>query len=453
MGLDMDMKQLLLTGGLLAGGTAIASFWGQIKSFFQSIISWFIVTIELEDQLRYGPRARHFTCAIEIYLYKHFKEFPFGNKAYKGIDAFVKKLNKKLLIAYKKVGRSQTVLFFKGWAPIWYSQNHEPNARHTTTLSYIRGTLNIEQLLQRCIDNYNEVMSQDDLQRFSINYVTGKDTLTLPNKNGYEGEDDEGVVINSDIHKNYKLLKYSHEDIGFPKLAADSYIIINEMINDALEEAKFWKSNEPWYISCHIPYKRGWMLHGRPGTGKTMLAKTVAEMLDLPVYVFDLATLGNKEFREGYNLAAQNAPACVVIEEIDTVFHGRKNILSSNSFKSNLTFDCLLTCIDGMQQSHGIFLIITTNNIDKVDPALAEDIDPEAISSRPGRIDRIIRIPELDRQAMLRVCERVLKDDKEGWEPLITLGLEQKDTIIKFIERCSRKATKRKFTEKTQEKL
>jgi hypothetical protein len=106
-----------------------------------------------------------------------------------------------------------------------------------------------------------------------------------------------------------------------------------------------------------------------------------------------------------------NVPCIALIEDIDNVFHGRENISRKHGMMSflmaskkkdgeadqpppsPLTFDCLLNCLDGVDRCDGVFTIVTTNSIDKIDPALGQprklpDGTVEFISSRPGRIDK-----------------------------------------------------------------
>ena len=133
------------------------------------------------------------------------------------------------------------------------------------------------------------------------------------------------------------------------------------------------------------------MLYGPPGTGKTALARAFAEDLNMPIYVYNLAEISNHELIRDWGDMQVNVPCIALIEDVDNVFHGRENIArrdnmvqmmmpkkddkddrSRRDLYTPLTFDCLLNCLDGVERVDGVFTIITTNDISKVDPALGQ---------------------------------------------------------------------------------
>src|SRR4029079_15091109 len=121
------------------------------------------------------------------------------------------------------------------------------------------------------------------------------------------------------------------------------------------------------------------------------------------------------------------------IEDIDNVFHGRENIARKHSpmplflgggrkddegrdpapMPTPLTFDCLLNCLDGVERSDGIFTIITTNDVSKIDPAMGQprklpDGGVEFISTRPGRIDKAVELTYMEPADKKVLAKRIL---------------------------------------------
>ena len=211
-------------------------------------------------------------------------------------------------------------------------------------------------------------------------------------------------------------------------------LALDKPATQLIEEARFWRQNESWYRSRNIPWRRGVLLHGPPGTGKTALIRAIAEDLDLPVFIYDLASMYNEELQGAWSKMLSEVPCMAVIEDIDAVFDGRENIVSKD--QKHLTFDCLLNCLDGIQRSNGLLLAVTTNHPEKIDPALASVNDKR--SSRPGRIDRSLRLGTLSEDARIQIAARILPDRIDlQWRAVHDA---EGDTAAQFQERCAQLA-------------
>jgi SpoVK/Ycf46/Vps4 family AAA+-type ATPase len=168
----------------------------------------------------------------------------------------------------------------------------------------------------------------------------------------------------------------------------------------------------------------------------------IAQLHDFPICVFDLPSMSNKDFKRYWSESRSYSPCIVLIEDIDNVFQGRTNITKGDTADS-LTFDCLLNTISGVQDSDGILLIITTNNIERLDEALGKPrtdkhINGTFISTRPGRVDRVLELKTMDEDCRRRLASRILNESPEFIEKLIKDG--DGDTGAQFQERCSQVA-------------
>lgn len=149
--------------------------------------------------------------------------------------------------------------------------------------------------------------------------------------------------------------------------------------SELLADCSRFLGAEPWYAARGIPYRRGYLLHGPPGTGKTSLVAALAGELQLPIYVVSLssARLTDDSFAEALAGAARR---CVLLlEDADAAFAGRQAVAGAAG--GGLTFSGLLNGIDGVAAQEGRLLFLTTNHVDRLDEALL----------RPGRVD--VRVP------------------------------------------------------------
>jgi ATP-dependent 26S proteasome regulatory subunit len=119
--------------------------------------------------------------------------------------------------------------------------------------------------------------------------------------------------------------------------------------------------------------------------------------------------MSDKEFREAYHTNGERC-GIILIEDIDAIFNGRENVLAkTNRTKSLLSFDTLINTIQGVTQNNGIFLIITTNHREKLDPSLI----------RPGRIDVQIEVKSLDVEGRQFIAANILRDWKDLQDKLV----------------------------------
>ena len=151
-------------------------------------------------------------------------------------------------------------------------------------------------------------------------------------------------------------------------------------------------------LGANVP--KGIMLHGPPGTGKTLLAKAVAQESGAKFYaqsassfVEMFAGLGAARIRRLFQIARDNRPAIIFIDEIDAVGGERG---ADNNSEREQTLNQLLVEMDGFRSSGDLVVIAASNLLDKLDPALL----------RPGRFDRQIFVSPPDvagREAIMRV--------------------------------------------------
>lgn len=161
----------------------------------------------------------------------------------------------------------------------------------------------------------------------------------------------------------------------------------------------FLDKNDVW--SKHgIPIKRGILLAGEPGTGKTMVCKAImAEAEEVTCITTNAYRLETDEYiSELYELAQDLSPCIVFIEDIDLIGQNREEF----GYRSGPALLSLLAVLDGVEEKHGIVTVATTNNLETLD---------KAIRHRPSRFDRVIKLPspslEERRELISLLCEKI----------------------------------------------
>lgn len=437
-----------MTTPTLFGGAAII---GLLTSSLNIIKSWAWKFVSLA--IARSIVAPTISIQVGNYFWRNFKRSPFGEHTYSSRIEYVKPKKRVQRVAFEIFGKD-TVIFWKGIWPImvkYHRQNNSSNSHEMEIsgliITSIRGTFDIESVIIECLEHSNELGVSDafdnkDKDRFYVSYFHGSNginkEITTIGKAPYQS--DSAVEQDSGT----RFLKWKHDELGEEKKPGDtafSHLAFPSEIEEIKTDIIRWKLNRDWYFEKIIPWRRGWCLTGKPGTGKSSLVKALAQSNKLPLYVFDVGSMDNTEFGSYWERSLNNSPCMVLIEDIDAVFCGRENILGKNG--GGLTFDFLLNTLSGVCNAEGIFLVITTNHPEHLDPALGnpkESLATVSLSTRPGRIDRMLHLSNPDEQCRRKIANRILSDCPNEIEQSVLAG--SKDSGAQFQERCSQIALK-----------
>ena len=195
------------------------------------------------------------------------------------------------------------------------------------------------------------------------------------------------------------------------KITFDDVAGLDEEKQEMIEIVDFLKNPDKFYeMGAKIP--RGVLLCGKPGTGKTLIAKAIAGEANVPFismsgseFIEMFAGLGASRVRKLFEKAKKIAPCIVFIDEIDAV-GSRRTSGSGAESENNQTLNQLLVEMDGFDTEETIIVLAATNRPEMLDKALL----------RPGRFDRQINIalPDLNgREAILKIHakDKKLADD------------------------------------------
>jgi len=184
---------------------------------------------------------------------------------------------------------------------------------------------------------------------------------------------------------------------------------VKEML---LSDTRDFLKSEKWYADRGIPFRRGYLLHGVPGSGKSSLIHAIAGELALDIYVVSLSSSWINDATLTALMGRVPARCIVLLEDLDAAFtrstnrdggstgapttdkkdesSGNNNSNNNNNDSNNngnsnakqeeintLSLSGLLNALDGVAASEGRILFATTNHLERLDPAL----------SRPGRMD------------------------------------------------------------------
>ena len=191
------------------------------------------------------------------------------------------------------------------------------------------------------------------------------------------------------------------------KIKFDDVAGLDEEKQEMIEIVDFLKRPEKFAkMGARVP--RGVLLNGKPGTGKTLIAKAIAGEANVPFismsgseFIEMFAGLGASRVRKLFEKARKLAPCIVFIDEIDAI-GSRRTTNSGAESENNQTLNQLLVEMDGFSSEETIIVLAATNRPEMLDTALL----------RPGRFDRQIMIPTPDLKGRLEILKIHAREKK-----------------------------------------
>lgn len=207
------------------------------------------------------------------------------------------------------------------------------------------------------------------------------------------------IILNANVHVSNKIPIYRINSINgkndnselswkcsITKLSKNTK---NTIVSDDVQQHFYndidnFINGEKYYETRGLPYKRGYILHGEPGCGKTSLIKAIANQYQLPIFIVDLNSIKtNSDFVKITNdistHVVNDQKYLVVFEDID-----RTELFENYRYRNSVTKDCFLNVLDGLDEYSGRITILTANDFSVLSRIKA--------LVRPGRIDNIIEI-------------------------------------------------------------
>lgn len=167
-----------------------------------------------------------------------------------------------------------------------------------------------------------------------------------------------------------------------PERQLSSVVLKAGQMERLRDDMQNFLDEEDHYVRRGLPYHRGYMLHGPPGTGKTSIARALAAHFGLDLWYAPLGDL--QKDTSLLTLINQVTPGSILLLEDVDIFHATRQ----REEEGGVSMAGLLNALDGVATPHGLITIMTTNDLTVIDPAVI----------RPGRVDLLeeIGLPDTD---------------------------------------------------------
>merc|ERR1711868_168251 len=310
-----------------------------------------------------------------------------------GIDAYYKNKLHELQTTYNEKGQNVRRL---------QAQRNDLNGK----VRMLREEL---QLLQEQGSYVGEVIKAMDKKKVLVKiYSEGKFVVDIDSKIKIDDvKPNTRVALKSDSYVLHKILPNKIDPLVslmmVEKVPDSTYEMIgglDKQIKEIKEVIELPVKHPELFEALGIAQPKGVLLYGPPGTGKTLLARAVAHHADCTFIRVSGSELvqkfigeGSRMVRELFIMAREHSPSIIFMDEIDSIGGARQDGESGGDSEVQRTMLELLNQLDGFEPQQNIKVIMATNRIDILDPALL----------RPGRIDRKIEFPPPNEEARLDI--------------------------------------------------
>ena len=255
----MDWTKMIFGGAAIGG---LVAFWNQAKAMVWKFCNFFVQRVNINTvELANG---------VISHLVKNYPYSQLYDRLYEQSPERIKKMGLSQYVVFERLG-ANSMIFRHKWMPFILSfpidKNNNNSNSPQCSITYIRGTLDIDAIIRAGADMQNQLMNdigtkhKGKTDRFFIRYIPDR----TPEANQKVSES----RITWWFHlARYRLLNFNVEDLGFSSPngeAALGHLFFPPRITQLIEEIKLWRECREWYVERGIPWKRGWLLHGKPG--------------------------------------------------------------------------------------------------------------------------------------------------------------------------------------------
>lgn len=416
--LDLSTSSLAV-GGLTLG--IVVGLWSKIKLLFMQLVGLLIGSAKI-----YDPRL---CTSILSELNQNGRALPGVCRVIGVIRLLERATGRRVRVVGDTMGTHDLLIWYRG-RPLWVSRGAATGTAYNSaaddnpfmtklganhaalSVRWIRGTFNLNRMLIAIASSWKSDQSEG-VRRYRHIYRSGTVGVTVLDKSP-AGGGEAGWVI--DLLSFDDLTEFDFTPVGrnrdeFGTVTPSepmACFVASQSLTTLTKDCEHWLRARQFCEARGLPWRRGYLLHGSPGNGKSTAVRMLAQIYDLPVYHFLLGTMRSSEFLSHWSSAQSNSPCIVLLEDFDSVFDGRENRIDRNQ---GVSFDVVLNEIAGARPSNGILLVVTTNHPD-IDEAMGRPLDPEAVVSsttRTGRLDLAVRFSAPTEKDRVELANKLLK--------------------------------------------
>ncbi|KIY43589.1 hypothetical protein FISHEDRAFT_68018 [Fistulina hepatica ATCC 64428] len=186
------------------------------------------------------------------------------------------------------------------------------------------------------------------------------------------------------------------------KRSLQSVVLAPGLAEKIENDLRSFLARRRWYADRGIPYRRGYLLHGPPGSGKSSFIQALAGAFSYDICLLNLSDRGLTDDRLIHLLSNAPERSFILIEDIDAAFNKRVQT-TEDGYQSSVTFSGFLNALDGVASGEERIIFMTTNHVEKLDHALI----------RPGRVDLSLLIGDATPEQARTLFTRFYGDDEQ----------------------------------------